>query len=204
MVVMIWAAGLRGAVAYGLALNLPASGADTGSGIPAIESATLVVVLVTTLAFGGATGAPRLQLRALPGRCCVSCWQLHGAAWGWHRHCLHDVQSVTHASSGTLQGLAKAAAIQQTKWVCFSSYLPVAARADARKLQLPTSKQMSKVSDCKLSLCWQALCCDIWAWRVLMTETCWQRGSWPHSLGWAARRPCRCVLHPCHGLCGRT
>ena len=53
---MMWAVGLRGAVAYGLAMNLPASGSVTGIGIPAVESATLVVVLATTLVFGGATG----------------------------------------------------------------------------------------------------------------------------------------------------
>ena len=53
---MMFAVGLRGAVAYGLVLNLPASGSDTGNGIPAVESATLVIVLATTLVFGGATG----------------------------------------------------------------------------------------------------------------------------------------------------
>ena len=52
----LWACGLRGAVAYGLAVNLPNIGAESDEGIPAIESATLVVVLVSTLLFGGITG----------------------------------------------------------------------------------------------------------------------------------------------------
>ena len=48
--------GLRGAVAYGLAVNLPNIDAESDDGIPAIESATLVIVLVSTLLFGGITG----------------------------------------------------------------------------------------------------------------------------------------------------
>ncbi len=54
----LWACGLRGAVAYGLAVNLPNIGAESDEGIPAIESATLVIVLVSTLLFGGITGEP--------------------------------------------------------------------------------------------------------------------------------------------------
>jgi hypothetical protein len=53
---MIWAVGLRGAVAYGLALNLPQIEGESDEGIPAIESATLVIVVASTLLLGGATG----------------------------------------------------------------------------------------------------------------------------------------------------
>jgi NhaP-type Na+/H+ or K+/H+ antiporter len=53
---MIWAVGLRGAVAYGLALNLPQIEGESDEGIPAIESATLVTVVLSTLILGGATG----------------------------------------------------------------------------------------------------------------------------------------------------
>ena len=52
----LWACGLRGAVAYGLAVNLPNIDAESDEGIPAIESATLGIVLVSTLLFGGITG----------------------------------------------------------------------------------------------------------------------------------------------------
>lgn len=62
----LWACGLRGAVAYGLAVNLPNIGAESDEGIPAIESATLVVVLVSTLLFGGITG-PMVQHFGLQG-----------------------------------------------------------------------------------------------------------------------------------------
>lgn len=54
----LFACGLRGAVAYGLAVNLPNIDAESDEGIPAIESATLVIVLVSTLLFGGITGQP--------------------------------------------------------------------------------------------------------------------------------------------------
>lgn len=64
--VMIWAVGLRGAVAYGLAVNLPQIDAESDDGIPAIETATLVVVVLSTLLFGGATG-PLLRLLELQG-----------------------------------------------------------------------------------------------------------------------------------------
>ena len=53
---MIWAVGLRGAVAYGLALNLPQIEGESNEGIPAIESATLVIVVLSTLILGSATG----------------------------------------------------------------------------------------------------------------------------------------------------
>ncbi|KAA6419187.1 MAG: CPA1 family transporter: sodium ion proton, partial [Trebouxia sp. A1-2] len=62
----LWACGLRGAVAYGLAVNLPNIGAESDEGIPAIESATLVIVLVSTLLFGGITG-PMVQHFGLQG-----------------------------------------------------------------------------------------------------------------------------------------
>lgn len=60
----LFACGLRGAVAYGLAVNLPNIDAESDEGIPAIESATLVIVLVSTLLFGGITGAQH-QLKLL-------------------------------------------------------------------------------------------------------------------------------------------
>ncbi len=53
---MVWAVGLRGAVAYGLALNLPQIEGESDEGIPAIESATLVIVMASTLFLGAATG----------------------------------------------------------------------------------------------------------------------------------------------------
>lgn len=70
----LWACGLRGAVAYGLAVNLPNIDAESDEGIPAIESATLVIVLVSTLLFGGVTGtlAP-LRLLAPEYVCSFRC-----------------------------------------------------------------------------------------------------------------------------------
>lgn len=56
---MLWSAGLRGAIAFGLVLQLrPAAGPDQvpQEGLPAIEAATLVIVVVSTLVFGTATG----------------------------------------------------------------------------------------------------------------------------------------------------
>ena len=71
---MIWAVGLRGAVAYGLALNLPQIEGESDEGIPAIESATLVIVVASTLILGGATGPLlryfELQVRP-PTPCCT-------------------------------------------------------------------------------------------------------------------------------------
>ena len=64
----LWACGLRGAVAYGLAVNLPNIDAESDEGIPAIESATLVIVLVSTLLFGGITGKTRLKTPHAPGQ----------------------------------------------------------------------------------------------------------------------------------------
>ncbi len=65
---MIWAVGLRGAVAYGLALNLPQIESESDEGIPAIESATLVIVVLSTLILGSATGPllRRFDLQVLP------------------------------------------------------------------------------------------------------------------------------------------
>ena len=68
----LFACGLRGAVAYGLAVNLPNIDAELDGGIPAIESATLVIVLVSTLLFGGITGAHDPdQAWCLSHQCCV-------------------------------------------------------------------------------------------------------------------------------------
>ena len=74
---MIWAVGLRGAVAYGLALNLPQIEGESDEGIPAIESATLVIVVLSTLILGGATG-PLLRYFDLQARICFLFWL---AAW---------------------------------------------------------------------------------------------------------------------------
>ncbi len=65
---MIWAVGLRGAVAYGLALNLPQIESESDEGIPAIESATLVIVVLSTLILGSATGPllRRFDLQVMP------------------------------------------------------------------------------------------------------------------------------------------
>lgn len=69
---MLWSAGLRGAIAFGLVLQLrPARGPDQPpqEGLPAIEAATLVIVVVSTLVFGTATGPllRRLNLEVGPG-----------------------------------------------------------------------------------------------------------------------------------------
>lgn len=65
---MLWAVGLRGAVAYGLVINLPRADDPTQTGIPAIETATLFIVVVTTLGLGSATGG-------LADACWVAvCW----------------------------------------------------------------------------------------------------------------------------------
>ncbi len=57
---MLWAVGLRGAVAYGLVINLPRADQPGKMGIPAIETATLFIVVVTTLGLGSATGADKI------------------------------------------------------------------------------------------------------------------------------------------------
>ena len=62
------ACGLRGAVAYGLAVNLPAIKGESRHGIPSIEAATLVAVVASTLA--AAPGADSLLRR----------WNLLGAS----------------------------------------------------------------------------------------------------------------------------
>jgi NhaP-type Na+/H+ or K+/H+ antiporter len=66
---MLWSAGLRGAIAFGLVLQLrrpPGPGQPPQEGLPAIEAATLVIVVVSTLVFGTATGPllRRLNLQA--------------------------------------------------------------------------------------------------------------------------------------------
>ena len=50
------ACGLRGAIAFGLAMRLPQVEGSPEPGTPAIESATLIIVVLSTLVFGGATG----------------------------------------------------------------------------------------------------------------------------------------------------
>ncbi|GAB4823231.1 hypothetical protein N2152v2_010277 [Parachlorella kessleri] len=64
---MLWAVGLRGAVAYGLVINLPRADQPGKMGIPAIETATLFIVVVTTLGLGSATG-PLLRTFNLEGK----------------------------------------------------------------------------------------------------------------------------------------
>jgi hypothetical protein len=105
---MVWAVGLRGAVAYGLALNLPQIEGESDEGIPAIESATLVIVMASTLFLGAATGPLLrvfdLQVCRVPSRqaslsLCIShvrmCRLLVGAAL-WV-----PVGDVLHATSDT-------------------------------------------------------------------------------------------------------
>jgi NhaP-type Na+/H+ or K+/H+ antiporter len=54
---MLWAVGLRGAVAYGLVVNMPRTDGTPGQvGIPAIETAALLIVVVSTLLLGSGTG----------------------------------------------------------------------------------------------------------------------------------------------------
>ena len=64
---MLWAVGLRGAVAYGLVVNMPRTDTPGEYGIPAIETAALLIVVVSTLALGSATG-PLLRHLDLEGR----------------------------------------------------------------------------------------------------------------------------------------
>ena len=84
------AVGLRGAVAYGLALNLPqvTSGAEPQegtSGIPAIEAATLVLVVASTLLFGGLTGMQQRAMQRLGTLHQACSWAsgllLHESSW---------------------------------------------------------------------------------------------------------------------------
>lgn len=76
---MLWAVGLRGAVAYGLVVNLPRADspdpAAPRTGIPAIETATLLIVVISTLGLGSATGASG----AVEGRG-RGCQRMSGAA----------------------------------------------------------------------------------------------------------------------------
>ena len=64
---MLWAVGLRGAVAYGLIVNMPRSDSPGQVGIPAIETAALLIVVASTLVLGSATG-PLLRHLDLEGR----------------------------------------------------------------------------------------------------------------------------------------
>ena len=64
---MLWAVGLRGAVAYGLVVNLPRADSPGSHGIPAIETATLFIVVVSTLLLGSAT-SPLLEALELAGK----------------------------------------------------------------------------------------------------------------------------------------
>ena len=74
---MLWAVGLRGAVAYGLVVNLPRTDEPGQYGIPAIETATLLIVVASTLILAPATGA-----RA--GRLLAACTHAMGwAGLGW-------------------------------------------------------------------------------------------------------------------------
>ncbi|KAI8114397.1 hypothetical protein M9434_002522 [Picochlorum sp. BPE23] len=71
MMKMMWAVGLRGAVAYGLVVNMPSGeekedGAE-GIGIPAIETATLLIAVTSSLALGSTTG-PLLRYLDLEGK----------------------------------------------------------------------------------------------------------------------------------------
>ena len=81
---VMWACGLRGAIAYALAINLPDKAlsmlkrhrrhrrgavvvdAADGVGVPAIETATLIIVIFTTIVFGLLTG-PLLRLLGMQG-----------------------------------------------------------------------------------------------------------------------------------------
>ena len=64
---MMWCVGLRGAVAYGLVVNMPRSDVSGEVGIPAIETAALLIVFVSTLVLGSGT-APLLRHLELEGR----------------------------------------------------------------------------------------------------------------------------------------
>ena len=92
MQMMIWAVGLRGAVAYGLALNLPQIEGESDEGIPAIESATLVIVVLSTLILGSATGPLLRHFDLQVGTlACASSWI-----------CPHELVPVCNLSSATL------------------------------------------------------------------------------------------------------
>lgn len=91
---MLWAVGLRGAVAYGLVVNMP-SGKETedgqeGLGIPAIETATLLIAVTSSLVLGSATG-PLLRYLDLEGRSDLEIYKrgwedAHGSDVGGHQY----------------------------------------------------------------------------------------------------------------------
>eukprot|EP00889_Picochlorum_renovo_P007145 jgi/Picre1/34175/NNA_001649.t1 len=93
MMRMMWAVGLRGAVAYGLVVNMPSGeekedGAE-GIGIPAIETATLLIAVTSSLALGSATG-PLLRYLDLEGK---SDAEIYKQGWDDAHpiHCKHRV-----------------------------------------------------------------------------------------------------------------
>jgi hypothetical protein len=77
---MLWAVGLRGAVAYGLIVNMPRTDAPGEFGVPAIETAALVIVVASTLALGSAT-QPLLRHLDLEGRDDAELYRI-----GWAEH----------------------------------------------------------------------------------------------------------------------
>jgi NhaP-type Na+/H+ or K+/H+ antiporter len=74
---MLWAVGLRGAVAYGLVVNMPRTDKPGTVGIPAIETAALLIVVVSTLLLGSGTG-PLLRYFNLEG--CTD-EEIYAAGW---------------------------------------------------------------------------------------------------------------------------
>ncbi|KAL4513618.1 hypothetical protein Ndes2526A_g04953 [Nannochloris sp. 'desiccata'] len=75
---MLWAVGLRGAVAYGLVVNMPRTDGTPGQvGIPSIETAALLIVVVSTLLLGSGTG-PLLRHLNLEG--CTD-GEIYAAGW---------------------------------------------------------------------------------------------------------------------------
>lgn len=91
------ACGLRGAVAYGLAVNLPAIKGESRHGIPSIEAATLVAVVASTLA--AAPGADALLRR----------WNLVGASDDdLLRRALEETRGMTPGAAAEALSAAKA------------------------------------------------------------------------------------------------